>query len=273
MPHDIDFVDDSTQLAHYEMLKTIRDFAVANGWTELRYDIGGTDHEVILQAPGLTATEEIFVGFRTYHDVGGDYYNMDCGVFTGYVPGSEFDEQPGAQVLAVPCHNQRIDYWLTLNAQRIALGMKVGTPVYEHCYVGKFFPYATRNQYPYPVCCAGTLSASAATRFSDTSHKMPWNDNATKLKCRFVDGSWKETTGWPFSVNLAIRDSGGTYPVLPLILETDVGLLGEMDGISYVCGFDNVVENTMVIDGDTWVVLQSVYRTGFNDYIAMRMDT
>lgn len=48
--------------------------------------------------------------------------------------------------------------------------------------------------------------------------------------------------------------------------------LGELDGVYYVPGFDNAVENTVTIDGKQHVVFQDVARTGFNDYYALRMD-
>ena len=49
-------------------------------------------------------------------------------------------------------------------------------------------------------------------------------------------------------------------------------MFGELDGVFHITGFNNAVENTFVIDGLTHVVLQDVWRTGFNDYYAIRMD-
>ncbi|MOA66820.1 hypothetical protein D3C78_1937140 [compost metagenome] len=55
-------------------------------------------------------------------------------------------------------------------------------------------------------------------------------------------------------------------------MSDDSGVFGELDGIRHITGFNNAVENTLDVDGKTWVVLQDVWRTGFNDYYAMRMD-
>ena len=74
MPHQIGFVDDSTVLAHYKLLEVVRDFVVLNGWTVLRYDDVSSNRELIVKAPGLTGTEEIFLGLRTYQNVSADYY-------------------------------------------------------------------------------------------------------------------------------------------------------------------------------------------------------
>jgi hypothetical protein len=48
-------------------------------------------------------------------------------------------------------------------------------------------------------------------------------------------------------------------------------IYGALDGIYHITGFDNVVENTLVIDGKNYVVIQDVGRTSFGDYIALEL--
>lgn len=280
MPHTIGFVDNSGgTLAHYKMLQTIRDFASANGWTVLRYDTAPANRELILKGVGYTGDEEIFVGFRTYQNAAADYYNLVAAAFTGYVASNTFDTQPGAMLSGVPAHNNRIDYWLTLNPQRIALGMKVGTPVYEHAYVGKFLPYARPSQYPYPVISAGMLDGAAATRFSEITHSMPYKGARSNMRQRFNDGVWKQPECYPWNnANLAgataqLRDTNTRYPLTRIELSDANGIYGVLDGVLHISGFNNATENTVVIGDSTWIVLQDVARTGFNDYIALRMDS
>lgn len=279
MPNAIGFVDNtgSSSLAHYNMLEVIKNFASANGWTVLRYNDVAANRELILKGVGYSGTEEIFVGFRTYQDASADYYNLLAGVFTGYVAGNTFDAQPGARLSGVPAHNNRIDYWLTLNPQRIALAMKVGTPVYESTYVGKMLPYGRPSQYPYPVVCAGMLTGAAATRFSEASHSMPYKGNRFGLGLRSND-SWMQPYAYPWS-NAAltgatiIRDTGDIYHLLPIELhDNTANLWGALDGIYHISGFNNAVENTLEIDGVDYVVIQDVSRTGHADYYALRLD-
>ena len=280
MPHQIGFVDNSGGvLAHYKMLQTIRDFASANGWTVLRYNTAPANRELILKGVGYTGEEEIFVGFRTYQDASADYYNLLAGVFTGYVAGNTFDTQPGARLSGVPAHNNRIDYWLTLNPQRIALAMKVGTPVYESCYVGKCLPYGRPSQYPYPVVCSGMLVGADARRFSDTTvnHTMGYKGNSARLGLRSNDG-WLNTYCYPWgnaplTGTTQLRDTGSVYHLLPVELhDNTANLWGALDGISYISGFNNAVENTLTIDDVDYVVIQDAGRNGFTDYYALRMD-
>ncbi len=282
MPHQIGFVDNTSMLAHYAMLETIRDFAADNGWTVLRYDTAPANRELILKGVGYTGEEEIFVGFRTYQDATADYYNLVAAGFTGYVAGNSFDTQPGVMLSGVPAHNNRIDYWLTLTPQRIALAMKVGTPVYESCYVGKFLPYARPSQYPYPVIVAGMLNGTPATRFSDTTHSMPYKGARANLRMRFNDGVWRQPECWPWNntyltgtgsgAQTQQRDTNENYPGNAVLLCDAQGLYGELEGVRHISGFNNAVENTAQIDGHTWVVMQDVGRVGFNDYYILRMD-
>lgn len=289
----------SFSLAHQNLLELIKNkvtstafMGTGNTWTVERYVTTG-NHELILRGPGLSGTEQIYVGLMTYQDSSADYYNLLVAGFTGYVSSNAFGTQPGySGAIGVPMHNLSITYWLVANAQRIALAAKVGTPVYESFYIGKFLPYATPSQYPYPVCAAGMLNGATATRFSDTSHSMPYKGNRANLKIRFVDGSWKQPYCWPWN-NLLLANTGSTsdfqlretptdhYPLLPVIL-TDAepsiyinqpsnNTYGELDGIYYVSGFNNVVENTITVGSDTFLVVQDVWRNSHIDYYALKL--
>ncbi len=275
----------SFSLAHQNLLERLHDqlsdstFMAGDEWTVMRYVTTG-DHELILRGPGLSGTEEIFVGIKLYHDETNDYYNAKIAGFTGYAPSNTFETQPGISVQnGVPLHNLSITYWLIANGQRFALAAKVGTPVYESFYLGKFLPYATPGQYPYPVCVIGALDAASATRFSNTAQSMGYKGNQPDCQMRFVDGLWRTPRMWPFDNG---HIAGGTtrlretptdyYPLVPLILCDDTpNVYGELDGIYYVSGFNNAVENIVQVGGVDYLVVQDVYRTGHTDYYAMRL--
>lgn len=313
MAHAIGYVDNtgSEGLAHWQMLLLIKTTAEANGWTTQRYlnPTDGSNRELILKGVGLSGTEEIYIGFRSYHSVSADYYNLTSAAFTGYVSANAFTAQPGYIEYGVCGHNQRIDYWLAVNAQRIFFGFKVGTPVYEVGYTGKYFPYATPGQYSYPMACIGTLGAGTpATRYSDTtaahSSGVKGLGNGS---LRGLMGSWLQFRCQPWTPDFNVsptlrRDTGGYYSLLKSVLMTgNVGpagggnVWGELDGIRYVSGFNNITENYIQIGGTpvtpnpAWTpaqadaaivaaggvahfVLQDVFRTGIGDYFLLEMD-
>lgn len=283
MASEVGFVDNtgSEGLAHWQMLLKIKTFAEANGWTTLRYLNPGDDasrRELILKGVGLSGTEEIFVGLRCYQSANADYYNMSVAGFIGYVDGNAFTDQPGYIESGIPAHNQRIDYWLAVNAQRIAFGLKVGTPVYTHGYCGKFYPYARPSQYPYPLAIGGMLNGTPGTRFSSSDPAMYMKGARPQFRMRFVDGSWRQPDTWPWcNGNLTggskLRDTAGVYPLLPVVVNGSApNVYGELDGIFYISGFNNIVENTLAIGGKTYVVLQDLNRTGLADFYALEMD-
>jgi len=100
------------------------------------------------------------------------------------------------------------------------------------------------------------------------------------MRMRFNDGTWKTPEAFPWNNSFlcggtySARDTGNSYPLSPVVLnDATSGIFGELDGIYHVSGFNNAVENTLVIGGNTYVVFQDVWRTGFSDYYAVRMDT
>lgn len=255
-------------------------------WQVLRWDTSTANHELILKGLGLSRTEEIYIGIQTYQSVAADYYNWKVAAFDGYVAANDFDHQPGnCPNLGVPSWNQSMPYWLLVNGQRIALATKVST-VFESLYLGKFLPYATPNQYPNPIIAAGMLTSASATRWSSTGYSMPywgdsWHGNPGNLRMRWLDGAWKTPRVWPWgneSQDLMgdapkgpaeVRDTGGEWPLLPAVVFDDNNVIGKLDGVFHVTGFGNGAENVVQNNGTDYVVIQDVFRTGFNNYYAM----
>jgi hypothetical protein len=300
--------------AHYKVLAAIKTLAEANGWSTLRYVSTGADRELILNSTGLSGTEDIYIGFKTYQDVGADYYNIAVSCFTGYVSANSFETQPGARLSGVPCHNNAVTYFITANAQRIVGCFKVGTPVYAHFYVGKMYPYGRPGEFPSPLCAGGAFDAKEARRFSDTGYTFPYygaygfsGSNPTlygRMYLRAPDGVYRQYYMSPFNqmqaVGLAgVRTSDTYYHLLPITMfefDTPTGkgnVWGELDGVTFVTGFNNGTENVLqnggtLVDqtgmtvlqavdaiiaagGRAHIILQDTGRNGFNNYIALEM--
>ena len=286
MAYSIGYVDNAGTegVAHWQMLLAIKTLAEANGWTTQRYvnPTDGSNRELILKGVGLSGTEEIYIGFRAYYSVSANYYNVSVAGFTGYVAGNTFESQPGYMESGVPAHNTRIDYWLVVNAQRIAFGLRVGSPsVYETGYVGKMFPFGKPTQFPYPLVVGGMLVGIPATRYSDVSHSMAFKGNRNNMRLRFVSGTWLAPYVWPFGgqsnyadidANLNLRDTNNIWTLQPLLINDNAANnYGVLDGVYQISGFNNGSENTLTIASNNYVVFGDVWRTGFGDYIAMEL--
>lgn len=259
--------------AHYKVLAAIRTLALANGWTELRYVNTGADRELILNSSGLSGTEDIYIGFKTYQRVDADFYNIAVSCFTGYIDENVFENQPGARLSGVPCHNNAVTYFMTANAQRIAGCFKVGTPVYTHFYAGKMYPFARPGEFPSPLVTAGCFDGKEERRFSDLEYQFPYygrdvdetgtsgfDGEASKLWLRMQNGIWEKQHHFPWfngsdraaalAGALALRPAGVNYQPQPIImyrqgLEMRGNVWGQLDGVSCCSGFNNNVENVL----------------------------
>lgn len=269
MGYAIGTVDNSGgTLAYEKVLAAIKTLAEANGWVTVRSVTSG-DHELILQGEGLSGTEEIFIGFKCYHSVPGDYYNMASASMVGYVAGNTFEAQPGIKITGVPCHNNAVTYFLAANAQHIKGCFKVGTPVYEHFYLGKGFAYARPGEYPSFLISGGMLDGALPTRFSDSAHSFPYKGAGGApnfMYMRNQAGAWVLPRAWPWldtsGANTRLAGTtatanqrclvayGGQYTPLPIMLmDATPNVYGELDGVFMVSGFNNGVENVMQIGG------------------------
>lgn len=304
MPHKIGYVTGSGDtLAHHAMLATVASFATQCGWTVLAQ----SQTELILRTPPDGAGRHYYCGLRCWSNPQQDTYNIHAAGFIGYIPAATWHTQPGICWHAACAHNRHIHYWLSINSRRLILSMRVGTPVYEVIYLGAILPAARPSQYPYPMCVAGSLtgggtqggSSAGQSRFNyetQEHHAMPWGGyQQRRLAVRFVDGQWLTPAVMPWNNARVVggggswgstsiwRDTHGAYPLTPAVLVTGSGVssydpsavgqvLGALDGVAHIPGWDNAVENTLSIDGQQWVVLQNVNRTGHADYWAQRLD-
>jgi|ADGO01.1.fsa_nt_gi hypothetical protein len=115
-------------------------------WTELDYN--STDNTAIYQAPGLSGTEEIHIGFGYVADPGTDAYALTGWMFRSYNALLAHQSQPGHSGLGYhPVWNTSIPYWFIANGQRVIIVTKIST-VYTASYLGKILPYGSRANGP-----------------------------------------------------------------------------------------------------------------------------
>src|SRR5690606_32995667 len=224
-----------------------------------------------LKAPGMTGFDPCDVNPQLYDRPTNDYYNIAVSGCTGFVGAADFDNQPGALTsMALPVWNGPVPDWFAGNGQRVIVAAKVDT-AYLSCYAGKMLPFGTPQQYPYPLLIGAPLPTASATRYSDSAVNLPYKGNRTTLKLRRSDGAWIQPLAWPYSKSTTFRDTNGAYPLLPITLYDTANTYGVLDGIHFITGFANAVENTVSIGAQTHVVLQDVIRNGLNDFFAMRI--
>jgi hypothetical protein len=209
-------------------------------WVSKRRSSGS---EMIWQAPGNGGTDQIFVGAKLFHDLGGDYYNWRLGGFTAFDSGLDFFHQanyvggPG-QSLPSPVlnlWNSSIPYWFVANGRRVIVVAKVSS-VYVVAYLGFINAYVAPGAFPYPIAVGGSMTWDGALSSEPAVGDVRWRwsyvgnelrnlglgqttksaDNGEQLRLRLPSGlwrgfgsSWTETQFgriWPWS---DFNNSGG----------------------------------------------------------------
>lgn len=250
--------------------------------------------EVCLRGPGLAQADQIYVNLRTLSSNQGDLYNILARYATGFDDTKRIDAQPGntGKDVAMLLWNQSIKYWFIANGRRFIVIAKVST-TYASLYGGFILPYGLPSEIPYPIAVGA--SSAANTRWSDQTenHSSFWNpagysqSDVTSLYLRRTDGgvdAFKniQYTGdplswtYPYRYRVEYRTSpGDSYALEPVVLYSSSNggnVWGELDGAFAISGFNNASENTQVVNGKTYLVVQSGYRTRANDYAAILLE-
>lgn len=270
-----------------------------NRWVVNRWDPFATDLEFIGHGLGLAGADKVYVGFRLTDDNGNQLWHLEMKGYTGYSPSDTWDAQPGASpTVYTPFWNQSMPYWIAVNGRRAILVARSNT-TYHAFYTGLFLPYATPQEYPYPLMICGEHPISTLVPYTslDLNHfNDPGQGEPTGIvqgNIRRTDGTWlplHQNSGtqiavWPYDQSTEGRDwmlnmepIGTAYTLFPLNLidpiagtsALDYDPIGYLDGAHAICGFGQAAENTVTVGGDTYRVFQNVYRTGRADYWCLK---
>jgi len=245
------------------------------------------DREVIWKAPGLSSTEQIYIGIKTYQNVSLGYYNFRINAFTGYLASNSWNTQPGrvSYNITIPLWAGAIDYDFCGDGAHLFVYCNVSGNDHSF-YIGKPLPYCTPDQWPYPLIVAGMVPSDTATLYSDNSQVAWWKGNRNNLAMKFVDGTWRTPQVLTSQMSNTIRNtkanSTATEVAMPgywglhsLILSENItGYVNnycELYGVYFISGFSNTSGNTITIGGDTYKVIGDITKTGFKDYIAFKL--
>jgi hypothetical protein len=275
-------------------------------WQPLRWTADAVSQELILKAPGLAGTDEIYCGIRSYESSTSGYYLWDGNGYIGFNAANTFTAQPGAIAGWLPMMslwNAAIPYWFVASGRRVVVVAKIST-VYQAMYLGFIRPWATPGQYPYPLLVGGAMTGQRGRNYSVTSpnHRHftdpgedTQNNANTACMLRGPSGAWLPFQNsytssaevrydgprplWPTNYGALsnLREApNGRYVLMPIVLTqynavADHDLFGELDGCYWVSGFNNAAENIVTVGGIDHLVVQNVYRTSVRDYWALRL--
>lgn len=291
-------VETGTATDYADLFTRLRTFLTTNAelvaagqnWTELAHKTDGTYlEESYLRGPGLSGTDEIYVQVGRQESLPGDWFNWVLAGGINYEPLNSWGNQAGkSSNVVLTLWNSAIPYWFIANGRRFIVVAKVST-VYVAAYAGLILPYATSTEYPYPIYIGA--NSPSDVRWSNTSSSTGnfWDCAEGSAFMRHVDGTWypvrnTSTTGgltWPWTgftrdyIDFPITDMSGGHPLMPaIILNTQFGGLvaGEFDGVFHTTGYGTASENIITADGTPYLVVQNVFRTGRQNYAAIKLE-
>lgn len=269
-----------------------------NRWVIDRWDPFSSTLELIVHGLGLAGTDEIYLGFLVWTEDSNQRWQIRMRGYTGFSPSEAFFSQPGSSgEFYTPLWNQEMPFWLAVNGRRIILVARTNT-TYHAFYTGFILPYATPQEYPYPLMICGEHPLATQVSFTnlDLNHFVDPSQGETIIQgqLRMVGGVWKDfrqnissTLGiWPYDTSIGssrdyllnMEPIGSSYPIFPCNIidpntssaEIDADLLGYLDGAFAIPGFGQAAENTITIGPDTYRVFQNVYRTGRADFWCLK---
>lgn len=200
-------------------------------WTVER-DLSPSELEQIFKGEGDGGTNDIYVGIRTFQDVGVGAFNWELAGFTGFDSGLDWEDQAGISPgrfdaadtdaeggAFVLLDNASVDYWFFFTGRYMMGVMKIGS-TYESFFLGFIDTYATTSEAAYPLYIAGSCgmkdtkfnsSRGCHTNIIDPRIK---DDGAIDAlggtgQFRYVDGNW-------YNIVNAAENSGAATTALTL---------------------------------------------------------
>lgn len=268
--------------------------------------IPAADSELILKGPGLSGTDEIFVGIRrSWSDAAGRASWELCGM-RGYAAGLTYDEQP----VALPSTSRpnfntwsgELPYWISVTGRKITVKVRNNT-YYMDMYLGLGIPWGSPKYQPYFLCVGGSagdnepswtgLSGSNSNYWCPRAYEGAGDSSLMILDRGGVwqgilarQGNSREKSSihewvnsaapsiWPFRANgmQGVRGNlDGSTPLLPV---TCLPTYGELEGIFAISGFTNVEPEDLIWQpnlGKKLVVGTNTYRNSEEDFCAMEL--
>lgn len=253
---------------------------LGQNWTQMRWNTTSTTQELILKAPGLAGTDEIYVGISSDENVGDDWYNWHLNGYTAYDSLGGFLTQLGSignSLPNIPClnlWNSTIPYWFVADGRRCNIVVRINTRYYS-AYLGLLTPYATPAQNPYPLAVMGNNPAYYATRWSSV--------DSGRIIYRMVNATtWSSgADGAPYTSSIILPADGDVYTLTPISVQAIQSLssptrysgrfFGELEGFFVCSGLNNVSENLINYGGADHLVIQNGSSTSLHNYWAMKL--
>jgi len=267
---------------------------------------------VVFKQPGAGGTDQIFTSLTSFGDTASDFYNWQIMGSSGFNPAALAANYGvlaqghigGSPPVGALLWNQAMPYWFFANGRRWWIVVKVSS-IYTSFGAGFILPSVAPSQFPYPLAVWSGYPDSVDRWSSNQDyHRGVTSPRWRSMFLRQPAGRWADfysdavystplvaggetrrihplgvngLAGQGYNALAAMRDSpGAKYPLIPITLfsygSEGNNTYGEADGLFFVPVLNNGAEDEVVIDGVTYIIFQSAFRTGSPYLFALRVD-
>ena len=267
---------------------------VGERWTLLK-DVSNlpAEREVYLRAPGLSASEQIFVNMRTSRvDATGVYYLEIRGAI-GFDTLKTFITQPQVSLPCyLPLNNLDFDYWFVANGRRFVVVALIES-TWQHGYGGLYLPFATPAEFPYPLFVGGSTHVTGLTYRDDRFYISGYWDSAGAAQIIHRDNSWltlqnidgskptRQVPGYntamhPYRILISdfSHNIDGSYSLIPCVMDTvsfGGNTYGELEGVYGISGHLQLAGSILTVSGVEYLVAANSNRLGRASFVAIRL--
>lgn len=303
-----------TAANHRDLLLKLETFLVANKWEVLKDntqspyttdpDVTDWDNQTRLARFFKKGDTVVPMGIRE----GSNFWNIFATIMKGYdkhigVTGYKANAAAGHNqgyaglcVCSMPLWNQGIPYWFITKGEYFIVVAKVSAR-YASMYCGKFTPYGTDLEYPFPLAIganSGTFDISYSSNSTGESRSFfnPQSAGYTNqsLYLYLPDGALcgmdnydggvpnysPEGLTQPYSYKLMnTKTKGGNYVLEHIMLIQTTpqrAVLGYFNDVFYVSGVDNSPETEITVNGEKYICFPSFIDSDYNNYAAFKME-
>lgn len=291
---------------HLNLLEALRDYVVAQGWTQIGGQTGPIAPEdfVSLRAPGLGGTDQIFMSLQAHSNAPAAHYTLRLRGHTAYNPGVPSVAPPGLNSpwTYLPLINSTIRYWIVVNGRRFILVAKSNNR-YDVMYGGFMLPEHLPSDWSYPLLIGGSANDFMQNASDSPLHASFWRcagssflftpqqswaplqnispspgNNGTETALRdgvLVAVDWKTNYG-DANYTRTIDDKPwlrrgrlaqfSSSPLYPS------NFLGHFDGVYFTPSAGAVVESLIASGGADHLVVPNVYRNSVGQAAAIRLE-
>jgi len=279
--------------SYKDLLAIMATFAAANGWVILEQ----STTKVYLKGTGLSGLDEIYCGVETSEDALNNRYNWNMVGSWGWRAGRPLYRHPknsnygNASATQTVAHlwNTAIPYWMVSTPRRIIVVAQIRA-TFQHIHLVLLTVPATDAQYPYPLLIGGGGN-SLTQNYAGTTAAY-WSTSAQSygsFRCSCPGGTWGAASGvqtGDLAPNLAashfnapnrlntLTGLDGSYLLEPvyIIATSSNQILGTVEGLFRVTGYNNTAENIITVNGVNYMVFPDGNKAGYGDYCALRMN-